>query len=147
MNTLDLIDIKNEEIIKGYSKDIKNFEGSAVTNLLNKLNTIFEKILVYTNLTEEQKISFNKIRNGFLEVQSQMDPERLDFNWLLNEDDELCLNRKSENGISSLIFYEDGSLSYWFISFKNSNLSDIRNFYSNSEIIDSERIIFNFISF
>lgn len=147
MNNLELVDIFNNEIIETYSKDIKNLEGSFKINLLNKLNNKFEKILILTNLTVEQKTSFNKIRNGFLEVQSQMNPDRLDFNWLLNEDKELCFSKESENGVSSLIFNEDGTLSYWFIAFKNSIHKSIRNFYYPTDITDSEKIVFNFLSY
>ncbi|TAG53616.1 MAG: hypothetical protein EAZ27_10500 [Cytophagales bacterium] len=147
MNNLELVDIFNNEIVIGYSKDMKNLNGSITLNLLNKLNTKFEMILVFTNLTKEQKVSFNKIRNGFLEVQSQIDSDRLDFNWLLNEDKELCFNKESENGVSSLIFNEDGTLSYWFIAFKNSIHKSIRNFYYPSDINDSEKIVFNFLSY
>ena len=148
MSYLGTIDFNNLSLNQSIEKNFFKQESQKEENLTEILNSKFESIFSeYFNLTNEQILSLEKIQIGFLTVQINMSPEKLDFKYSRATDDELCLNRKSDNGISKLIIDTDGLIAYSFISFKHSDKKDVLEFFNNMDLIDEEMLVLKFLSF
>lgn len=149
MKTLEALDVASQSVSDSYKENILNQSEVFSTPALSDLNGKFDKLYIdFMNITNVQTIQLNLIKEGFILIQTIIDPTKLCFfESSKGSDDELILRRESENGVSKLIIHDDGAIAYWFIAFKESQKANIRNFYHLNEKIDFEVITYNFFTY
>jgi hypothetical protein len=146
LNKYTLLQSESEEILNEYNEVLEPIQGSLTTVSDNDVQSKFTVAVNNLKMTEEQLKTVNKFQHSFNDIQTMIDPNRLQFDIEKAMDDELCIFRNSDNGISNIIIHEDGSLAISFIGYKNSNKKDLFEFYESEDDTDYESIALKFFS-
>ena len=147
LNKYELLQSKSSDVVDIYKKIFEQVEGSVTTVSDNDSGTRINIAISNLNPNEIQVKCLRFFQKAFKYVESCIDPARLNFTVTLAEDDEICINRISDIGVSKIIIHEDGLIAHSFISFKLSDKKDILDFYDDCETIDYESLTFKLFSY
>jgi len=146
LNKYSLLGIHDDDIAQIYSNIFNNVEGSLTVASDNDAVTKINIARANLNLTPFQIKVLDSFKNAFVEIENNIDPNRLLFSISKSLDDEVCITRFSELGISKIIINESELIAYSFIAYKNVGQKDILDFYTFEFNIDFETVSFNFFS-
>ncbi len=145
-NKYALLRTKVEDAVQQYEEVLEQVEGSLTTvadnDTLSKLQVAITKFEPFP----EQIEKILKFQKSFDAIEDQIDPERLQFEVDKAADDEICIFRKSEHGVSNIVINEDGSVALSFIAFKGASKTDVFSFYEAHEEADFESFVLTFFS-
>lgn len=114
--------------------------------LIDNLIALSNSIISSYKLTNFQKQILKNLFEGFIYIQQQIDPTRLNFNNFYNiEDEELLLYRESSKGLINIIIHNEESFAFSYIDNNNKN-KDQLTFYDLSQDIDFEKIALDFFA-
>ena len=139
-----LLQSTDEEALNIYNVVFKNAEGSFTTVSNNDTTSKFNVAIMQFNPTEEQSKAISNLITCFKEIERIIDPKRLNFSVTQAMDNEICVNRISEIGISKIIIHEDGVLALSFIAFKGIEKKSTLDFVENET--DYEELAYKFFS-
>lgn len=143
-NKYSLLQSQSKEIRDAYEEVFAKVEGSLTTVADNDATTKFKVAFNSLHPTACQIEVLNNLQSSFKDVEKIIDPVRLNFEITKALDDEICINRASDLGISKIIIHEDGLIAYSFVAFKNVAKNDSLVFFE--EGVDYEAITYHFFS-
>lgn len=143
-NKYSLLQSQSPEIIDIYENVFAKVEGSLTTVVGNDAISKFNVAIASLQPTLLQNDAINNLKTSFRDIESKIDPIRLNFTIAKALDNEICINRVSEIGVSKIIIHEDGVIAYSFIGFKQTDKQDVLDFFEG--IIDYELITYKFFS-
>jgi len=146
LNKYDLLQSESKEVVTQYEEVLEPVKGSLTTVTDNDVTSKFTVSISTLNPTQDQVETLELVKLHFKAIENQIDPNRLFFKIDKTIDDEFCIYRKSNDGISNLIINDDGSLSFSFIAYKQSDQTDSYVFYEKGGITDYELLAFNFFA-
>jgi hypothetical protein len=146
INKYALLQSASEEITAEYEVVLKNVEGSLTTVADNDTSSKFNVAMATLSPNEIQTSILQKIEQSFKSIQETIDPDRLQFSIVEAEDNEICIFRRSSNGISNIIINDDGVTAYSFIAYKNIPKQDTLVFFDNGDEMDCEHLALKFFS-
>ena len=139
-----LLQSEDEGTLVIYKEVFSKTEGSFSTVSDNDAITKFNVASAQFDPTVEQMETMNKLATSFKKIESEIDPTRLNFYISKATDNEICINRESDTGISKIIIHEDGIIGLSFIAFINSNKKNNLEFYETDA--DFESLTYKFFS-
>lgn len=146
LNKYELLQSERDEVKEYYNEVFEKVQGSYTTVSDNDLQDKF-KVAIELLEPSENQVSFLKCLSlNFLEIESLIDPVKLQFDISRAIDHEIVLSRRSEDGISNIIINDDGSIAFSFIAYKNSSKADVYQFYDVEEYVDCQILAFTFFS-
>lgn len=117
--------------------------------LLSNLEELYNSILVaYEQLTNYQITILQEIFKQFVNIQEEIDPNRIkDFSHYYNEEDEeLLLYRKNKKGLINIIIHDEELFAFSYID-DNNKVDSYLDFYEEVDsTIDYEKIVLKFFS-
>ena len=117
------------------------FNAPAFSDVEEILNNI---LLTYNSLTDFQACMLNKFFNALNDIRHKIDPNRLKpFEHYFNDDAELLLYRKTNNGLINIIINPEECVAYSFIGTTVSEQS-LEFYYEES---DFEALAYKFFSY
>ncbi len=143
-NKYSLLESHSKDVTNAYEQVFAVIDGSLTTVADNDATSKINIAMTSLKPTAEQVNALNEFHSAFKFIETRIDPLRLNFDISKALDDEICINRTSDFGVSKIIIHEDGLIAYSFISYKGVDKIDILDFYSDS--IDYETLTFNFFS-
>lgn len=145
LNKYDLLQSVSPDIRQAYENIFNKVEGSLTT--VSDNDTV-QKIRVAIATLQPNKYQTDillKISDAFSSIETSIDPTRLQFNITKATDDEICMNRISDKGFSTIIINEDGVVVLSFIAHKGVNESDIFEVFETN-ITDYEGFSYKFFA-
>jgi hypothetical protein len=144
-NKYDLLGTLSPDIFDIYNNVFSTVEGSLTTVIDNDAESKYNIAINSLKPTCEQLEALDKFKTAFKKIEKLIDPEKLNFNIAAAFDNEICINRVSDFGISKIIIHDDGLIARSFISYKGvHNKKDILDFYEDD--VDYESITLKFFS-
>ncbi len=144
LNKYDLLQAESEEVKSFYQKITDPLAGSLTTVLDNDASSKFNVAYQELNPLQEQRWALEALQTAFQKIDLEIDPDRLNFYLSKAQDDEICINRRSPLGITTLIVHEDGTLALSFIALPESGVSDSLEFLDNPATVDWEKVAYWF---
>ena len=144
-NKYDLLSSQSQDINDIYNNVFSTVEGSLTTVIDNDAESKFNIALNSFYPKNEQLKALEGFQIAFKNIEKVIDPAKLNFTISKALDDEICLNRILEIGISKIIIHDDGLIARSFIGYKGDhNKKDSLDFYENE--VDFESITLKFFS-
>lgn len=128
LNKYSLLESSDSKIQQIYEDVFYTLEGSLTTVSDNDAVSKFNVAKASLSYSETQLNILSSFQDVFQQIETQIDPEKLNFFITQAMDGELCINRTSEQGISKIIINEDGVVAYSFIPYKGVDLKDVLEF-------------------
>lgn len=146
LNKYQLLQSGSEDITAIYEKIFEGTEGSLTMVIDNDAISKFRVAIVTYTPTGVQCGILEKFENSFRNIENEIDPDRLSFTVTKAYDDEICINRTSELGLSKIIINDDGVIAFSFIAYKDVQRNDILLFWDAPQDQDYESITYKFLS-
>jgi hypothetical protein len=129
---------------EGYNKNRLTLSETLTTSYQSDyLNILcFEAFQKY-QFTDFQKKTFTSFFDIFEDISRTIHPKELNIKIVQSKDAEICIYRKSKEGISMIAIDEDGDGFYNFTGYKN---EEDPVFFDSSEHIDFEALTYQFLS-
>jgi len=146
LNKYNLLQSQSDDIRHQYNEVFELVQGSLTTVTDNDAQSKFNVAISILEPTAHQTETLIRFRDSFKNIEAQIDPERLRFEVDKAADNEICIYRKSINGVTNIIINDDGSIAFSFIAYKDANKNDVFDFYDNCDQFDYESLVFKFFS-
>lgn len=146
INKHALLQSTSEFIVQAYAQVFERIEGSLTTVADNDTTSKFKVAMATLEPNRTQIDILQKIEDSFKSVESVIDPVRLQFTITEAQDNEICINRHSMNGVSTIIINDDGITAYSFIAYKNVPRNNVLEFFEDRNQLDCEHLAFKFFS-
>jgi len=143
-NKYSLLQSHSKDVTNAYEQVFAVMDGSLTTVSDNDATSKINIAMTSLKPTAEQIIALNEFHAAFKYIETRIDPLRLNFDITKALDEEICINRVSDFGISKIIIHEDGLIAYSFIAYKNISKEDILDFQLDG--VDYESLTFKFFS-
>ena len=124
INKMDLLQSKDPDTLKMYRDVFASTEDSYTTVVDNDSVQRIKIAATTLQPNSSQLDILLQIKDAFNEVETKIDPSRLQFNVTKAADDEICINRTSSNGLAKIIINDDGLIVLTFTAFRGINKPD-----------------------
>lgn len=146
INKYQLLQSDSDDIRLAYEQVFSKVNGSLTTVVDNDSTSKFNvAINSFSSITPEQLECIKQIETAFVYIERQIDPNRLYFSITRASDNEICINRSNESGLSKIIVHEDGLIALSFIAFRGVDKPDSLAFYEEPQP-NYESIVFRFFA-
>lgn len=126
-----------------YDNINSKIQGTLTTSYKsNYLNTLIIQAWSYPSITEKQKSMVLGFFESIKVIAENIHPETLQIRISKSNDEEICIYRKSDNGISMIAIDEDGDGFYNFTGYQNGLYT---TFFEN-EKCDFEKLTYNLLT-
>ena len=145
LNKQHLLQTASIEVAEIYQEVFQQIEGSLSQNVDNDIATKFNITMATLNITTEQIGTLDRFQTAFTNIESKIDPDRLQFEIMATDDEDICIFRRSPNGLTNIIISDDGSFSFSFIASSGSPKSDKFQHFEPGAEFDSEALAYTFL--
>lgn len=145
LNKYDLLQTVSEDVKKAYGDIFDKVEGSLTTVSDNDTSQKIKVAIVTLQPYKVQLEILLRIQEAFSAIENNIDPTRLQFTITKAMDDEICINRNSDFGLSKIIINEDGIVIRTFTAYRNITSSDEFEVYEHG-VNDYEHLAYKFFS-
>jgi hypothetical protein len=148
INRLQLLNIESIDINAIYENNLESLSAPVTINYDNNSDSKFENsyTLLYPNPI--QTTILQEFRKYFNLVETQIEPDKIDFSITKAMDDEICINKKTKNGLAKIIINDDGVVVFTFNAFANTDEKDEFTplYVHDRNSFDYERFCYTFLS-
>jgi hypothetical protein len=145
LSKYDLLGVVDQEISKAYNDVFEKASGPLSLVEDNDVRSKFDVAIATLNPNPLQISLLYHFLESFASIENEIDPNRLNFEITKAMDDEICITKTSELGVSKIILNDDGVVALSFISFKSVDKKDVLDFYTIDNL-DYEGLSFSFLS-
>lgn len=133
---------KSESLAQRVATDLRALLRPKVLELQHR----FTNALVKLRPNAQQMLTLQQLEKA-LEARAQnLSAEQMNFSLTRAQDDEICLNRRTQAGVSTVLVHEDGSVAFSFISLPGSPQPDVLEFALSPSADEAANIVDRFVS-
>jgi hypothetical protein len=148
INRLQLLNIDSSEINSIYESNLETLGAPITINYDNNSNSKFQNCYVLLHPNAIQTTILQEFRKYFNLVETQIEPDKIDFSITKALDGEICINKKTNNGLAKIIINDDGVVVFTFTAFANTKEKDEFTllYVHDSNSFDYESFCYKFLS-
>lgn len=126
-----------------YDNINSKIQGTLTTSYKsNYLNTLIVQACSFPSITDKQKSIILSFFESIKVIAGNIHPETLKIHISKSNDEEICIYRKSDDGISMIAIDEDGDGFYNFTGYQDG----LETTFFENERCDFEKLTYNFLT-
>lgn len=127
-----------------YTKNISILSGALTTSYQSDyLNSLCHEAFKDYSFTDLQKQTFTSFFDVFEDISKSQHPDKLKIKIVKSQDAEICIYRKSKEGISLISIDDEGDGFYNFTGYKDGTDTI---FFNSDETSNFENLIYKFLT-